>query len=45
MRGYVIFDRNFCLLKDVVKKFLNVVDVVGKESVNYFLISSGYRDF
>lgn len=45
VRGYVIFDRNLRLSKDVVKKFLNVVDAAGKESVNHFLISSGYRDF
>lgn len=45
VRGYVIFDRNMRLSKDVVKKFLNVVDAAGKESVNHFLISSGYRDF
>ncbi|GLV62893.1 D-Ala-D-Ala carboxypeptidase VanY [Bacillus mycoides] len=45
VRGYVIFDRNLRLSKDIVKKFLNVVDAAGKESVNHFLISSGYRDF
>ncbi len=45
MRGYVIFDRNLRSSKDVMKKFLNVVDAAGKESVNHFLISSGYRDF
>ncbi|MCQ6339289.1 M15 family metallopeptidase [Bacillus cereus] len=45
VRGYVIFDRNLRLSKDVVKKFLNVVDAAGKESVNHFWISSGYRDF
>ncbi|MED2032450.1 M15 family metallopeptidase [Bacillus thuringiensis] len=45
VRGYVIFDRNLRLSKDVVKKFLKVVDAAGKESVNHFLISSGYRDF
>ncbi|PQZ55791.1 MULTISPECIES: D-alanyl-D-alanine carboxypeptidase family protein [Bacillus] len=45
VRGYVIFDRNLRLSKEVVKKFLNVVDAAGKESVNHFLISSGYRDF
>ncbi|EEM93815.1 D-Ala-D-Ala carboxypeptidase VanY [Bacillus thuringiensis] len=45
VRGYVIFDRNLRLSKDVMKKFLNVVDAAGKESVNHFLISSGYRDF
>ncbi|KMQ03853.1 M15 family metallopeptidase [Bacillus cereus] len=45
VRGYVIFDRNLRLSKDVVKKFLNVVDAAGKESINHFLISSGYRDF
>ncbi|AJQ61583.1 D-Ala-D-Ala carboxypeptidase VanY [Bacillus thuringiensis] len=45
VRGYVIFDRKLRLSKDVVKKFLNVVDAAGKESVNHFLISSGYRDF
>ncbi|WP_088351056.1 M15 family metallopeptidase [Bacillus cereus] len=45
VRGYVIFDRNLRLSKDVVKKFLNVVDAAGKENVNHFLISSGYRDF
>ncbi|HDR7712674.1 TPA: M15 family metallopeptidase [Bacillus cereus] len=45
VRGYVIFDRNLRLSKDVVKKFLNVVDAAGKESLNHFLISSGYRDF
>ncbi|HDX9491613.1 D-Ala-D-Ala carboxypeptidase VanY [Bacillus thuringiensis] len=45
VRGYVIFDRNLRSSKDVMKKFLNVVDAAGKESVNHFLISSGYRDF
>ncbi|MFJ8416775.1 M15 family metallopeptidase [Bacillus paramycoides] len=45
IRGYVVLDRNIRLSKDVVKKFLNVIDAAGKESVNHFLISSGYRDF
>ncbi|MGE7853480.1 M15 family metallopeptidase [Bacillus paramycoides] len=45
IRGYVVLDRNIHLSKDIVKKFLNVVDAAGKESVNHFLISSGYRDF
>jgi len=45
VRGYVIFDRNLRLSKYVVKKFLNVVDVAGKDGVQHFLMSSGYRDF
>ncbi|ANV69808.1 MULTISPECIES: M15 family metallopeptidase [Bacillus] len=45
VRGYVIFDRNLCLSKYVVKKFLNVVDAAGKDGVQHFLMSSGYRDF
>ncbi|MGE6363920.1 M15 family metallopeptidase [Bacillus paramycoides] len=45
IRGYVVLDRNIRLSKDIVKKFLNVIDAAGKESVNHFLISSGYRDF
>ncbi|MDM5372699.1 M15 family metallopeptidase [Bacillus bombysepticus] len=45
VRGYVIFDRNLRLSKDVVKKFLNVVDAAGKDGVQHFLMSSGYRDF
>ncbi|WP_242212330.1 D-alanyl-D-alanine carboxypeptidase family protein [Bacillus cereus group sp. BfR-BA-01383] len=45
VRGYVVLDRNLRLSKDIVKKFLNVIDAAGKESVNHFLISSGYRDF
>ncbi|HDR8055077.1 TPA: M15 family metallopeptidase [Bacillus cereus] len=45
MRGYVIFDRNLRLSKYVVKKFLNVVDAAGKDGVQHFLMSSGYRDF
>ncbi|MBJ6949668.1 D-alanyl-D-alanine carboxypeptidase family protein, partial [Vibrio cholerae] len=45
VRGYVIFDRNLRLSKDVVKKFLNVVDAAGKDGVQHFLMNSGYRDF
>lgn len=45
VRGYVIFDRNLRLSKYVVKKFLNVVDGAGKDGVQHFLMSSGYRDF
>ncbi|MGA5671494.1 M15 family metallopeptidase [Bacillus bombysepticus] len=45
VRGYVIFDRNLRLSKYVVKKFLNVVDAAGKDGVQHFLMSSGYRDF
>ncbi|PFU76129.1 D-Ala-D-Ala carboxypeptidase VanY [Bacillus cereus] len=45
VRGYVIFDRNLRLSKYVVKKFLNVVDASGKDGVQHFLMSSGYRDF
>ncbi|HHT7238986.1 MULTISPECIES: D-alanyl-D-alanine carboxypeptidase family protein [Bacillus] len=45
VRGYVIFDRNLRLSKDIVKKFLNVVDAAGKDGVQHFLMSSGYRDF
>ncbi|MDH4424202.1 MULTISPECIES: D-alanyl-D-alanine carboxypeptidase family protein [Bacillus] len=45
VRGYVIFDRNLRLSKDVVKKFLNVVDAAGKDGIQHFLMSSGYRNF
>ncbi|WP_336769756.1 M15 family metallopeptidase [Bacillus bombysepticus] len=45
VRGYVIFDRNLSLSKDVAKKFLEVVDAAGKDGVHNFLMSSGYRDF
>ncbi|MGG0763156.1 VanY-A/VanY-F/VanY-M family D-Ala-D-Ala carboxypeptidase [Bacillus paramycoides] len=45
VRGYGVLDRNIRLSKDIVKKFLNVIDAAEKESVNHFLISSGYRDF
>lgn len=45
VRGYVVLDRNIHLSKDIVKKFLKIVDAAEKESVNHFLISSGYRDF
>ncbi|WP_368905377.1 D-alanyl-D-alanine carboxypeptidase family protein [Bacillus wiedmannii] len=45
VRGYVIFDRNLRLSKGVVKNFLNVVDAAGKDGVQQFLMSSGYRDF
>ncbi|MFF2242303.1 VanY-A/VanY-F/VanY-M family D-Ala-D-Ala carboxypeptidase [Bacillus thuringiensis] len=45
VRGYGVLDRNIRLSKDIVNKFLNVIDAAGKESVNHFLISSGYRDF
>ncbi|EKS7868587.1 M15 family metallopeptidase [Bacillus cereus] len=45
VRGYVIFDRNLRLSKYVVKKFLKVVDAAGKDGVQHFLMSSGYRDF
>ncbi|HDR7794026.1 TPA: M15 family metallopeptidase [Bacillus luti] len=45
VRGYVIFDRNLRLSKGVVKKFLNVVDMAGKDGIRHFLMSSGYRDF
>lgn len=45
VRGYVIFDRNLRLSKDVVENFLNVVDAAGKDGVQHFLMSSGYRDF
>ncbi|MGY1465269.1 M15 family metallopeptidase (plasmid) [Bacillus toyonensis] len=45
VRGYGVLDRNIRLSKDIVKKFLNVIDAAGKKGVNYFLISSGYRDF
>ena len=45
VRGYVIFDRNLRLSKDIVKKFLKIVDAAEKEGVQHFLMSSGYRDF
>ncbi len=45
VRGYGVLDRNIRLSKDIAKKFLNVIDAAEKESVNHFLISSGYRDF
>ncbi|PGS34580.1 D-Ala-D-Ala carboxypeptidase VanY [Bacillus cereus] len=45
VRGYVIFDRNLRLSKGVVESFLNVVDAAGKDGVQHFLMSSGYRDF
>lgn len=45
VRGYVVLDRNICLSKDIVKKFLKIVDAAEKEEVHHFLISSGYRDF
>ncbi|HDR7878089.1 TPA: M15 family metallopeptidase [Bacillus mobilis] len=45
VRGYVIFDRNLRLSKGVVENFLNVVDAAGKDGVQHFLMSSGYRDF
>ncbi|MCU4959910.1 VanY-A/VanY-F/VanY-M family D-Ala-D-Ala carboxypeptidase [Bacillus cereus] len=45
VRGYGVLDRNIRLSKDIVNKFLNVIDAAGKENVNHFLISSGYRDF
>ncbi|MFB5251399.1 D-alanyl-D-alanine carboxypeptidase family protein [Bacillus mycoides] len=45
VRGYVIFDRNLRLSKGVVKKFLSVVDAAGKDGIQHFLMSSGYRDF
>ncbi|PFK47137.1 D-Ala-D-Ala carboxypeptidase VanY [Bacillus cereus] len=45
VRGYVVLDRNIHLSKDIVKKFLKIVDAAEKEGVHHFLISSGYRDF
>ncbi|GAB6555491.1 M15 family metallopeptidase [Bacillus mobilis] len=45
VRGYVIFDRNLRLSKGVVESFLNVVDAAGKDGVQHFLMTSGYRDF
>lgn len=45
VRGYMIFDRNLRLSKDIVKKFLKIVDAAAKEGVQHFLMSSGYRDF
>ncbi|MGE8206813.1 M15 family metallopeptidase [Heyndrickxia sp. NPDC080065] len=45
IRGYVIYDRNLRLSKDIVKNFLKIVDAAEKEGVQHFLLSSGYRDF
>ncbi|WP_144561702.1 M15 family metallopeptidase [Bacillus mycoides] len=45
VRGYVVLDRSTHLSKDIVKKFLKIVEAAEKEGVHYFLISSGYRDF
>ncbi|AIK38775.1 MULTISPECIES: VanY-A/VanY-F/VanY-M family D-Ala-D-Ala carboxypeptidase [Bacillus] len=45
VRGYVVLDRNIHLSKDIVKKFLKIVDAAEKEGIHHFLISSGYRDF
>ncbi|MCX2826038.1 D-Ala-D-Ala carboxypeptidase VanY [Bacillus pseudomycoides] len=45
VRGYVVLDRNIHLSKDIVKKFLKIVDAAEKEGIHHFLISSGHRDF
>lgn len=45
VRGYVVLDRSIHLSKDIVKKFLKIVDAAEKEGIHHFLISSGYRDF
>ncbi|PFO82752.1 VanY-A/VanY-F/VanY-M family D-Ala-D-Ala carboxypeptidase [Bacillus cereus] len=45
VRGYVVLDRSTHLSKDIVKKFLKIVEAAEKEGVHHFLISSGYRDF
>ncbi|WP_459500548.1 M15 family metallopeptidase [Bacillus sp. C1] len=44
VRGYVVLDRSLRLSKDIVKKFLKIVDAAEKEGVQHFLINSGYRD-
>ncbi|MEK4760146.1 VanY-A/VanY-F/VanY-M family D-Ala-D-Ala carboxypeptidase [Viridibacillus sp. FSL E2-0187] len=43
--GFVILDRNLRLSKEIVYKFLKVVDAAEKDGVSHFLISSSYRDF
>ncbi|KOO51541.1 VanY-A/VanY-F/VanY-M family D-Ala-D-Ala carboxypeptidase [Viridibacillus arvi] len=43
--GYGILDRNLRLSKEIVYKFLKVVDAAEKDGVSHFLISSSYRDF
>ncbi|MEN1938607.1 VanY-A/VanY-F/VanY-M family D-Ala-D-Ala carboxypeptidase [Paenibacillus sp. 102] len=45
VKGYGVLDRNLRLSKDIVKKFLKIVDAAEKEGIRHFLISSGYRDF
>jgi D-alanyl-D-alanine carboxypeptidase len=45
IKGYVLLDHNTLLSKRVAQKFQKMIEVAGKEGVNRFLISSGYRDF
>ncbi|MGE7623442.1 VanY-A/VanY-F/VanY-M family D-Ala-D-Ala carboxypeptidase [Viridibacillus sp. NPDC096237] len=45
VRGYGVLDRNLRLSREIVNKFLRVVDAAEKEGVRNFLISSSYRDF
>lgn len=45
VRGYGVLDRNLRLSREIVNKFLRVVDAAEKEGVHNFLISSSYRDF
>ncbi|MEC0093663.1 D-Ala-D-Ala carboxypeptidase VanY [Paenibacillus macquariensis subsp. macquariensis] len=45
IQGYVLLDHNTLLSKHVAQEFQKMIEVAGKEGVNRFLISSGYRDF
>ncbi|ULO07688.1 M15 family metallopeptidase [Paenibacillus sp. 19GGS1-52] len=44
MQGYVLLDPHIRLSTYVVQKFQKMIEAAGKEGVNHFLISSGYRD-
>ena len=45
LEGYIVLDHNILLSKHVVQEFQKMVKAADKDSVNHFLISSGYRDF
>ncbi|MGF7047917.1 D-alanyl-D-alanine carboxypeptidase [Paenibacillus sp. DS2015] len=45
IKGYGLLDSNIQLSQHVAENFLKMIEAAGKDGVDHFLISSGYRDF
>lgn len=44
VQGYILLDNTIKLSRSMVQNFGEMIDAAGKEGVNHFMISSGYRD-